>query len=144
SGAPIRHAPESWREHFPALDQRINGQPLAYLDTAATALRPTQVVDAIADFYRGPNANPGATLHTLARRSAELYADARRVAADFVNAADPLEIAFTRGTTEGINLVATAWCGANLRAGDEILLGRAEHASNMLPWQLAAKRAGAT
>jgi len=141
---PSHGTPETWRRQFPALGQRVNGHPLVYLDTAATALRPTPVIDAIAEFYRGPNANPGATLHTLAKRAAGLYDDARRVAADFIGARDPLEVVFTRGTTEALNLVATAWCATNLRAGDEILIGRAEHSSNMLPWQLAARRANAS
>jgi cysteine desulfurase/selenocysteine lyase len=134
---------EEWRRHFPALAQEVNGNPLAYLDTAATALRPAEVIDAVANFYRRENANPGGTLHTLARRSAQLHDDARRTAAEFINAADPLEVVFTRGTTEGINLVASAWGSANLGRGDQILIGLAEHASNMLPWQLLSKRTGA-
>ena len=128
--------------HFPALAQAVDGQPLAYLDTAATTLRPDAVIDAISAFYRRDNANPGRTLHTLARRADEAYEGARRTVAGFIGATDPLEIVFTRGTTEAINLVATAWGGANLRAGDEILLGIAEHASSMLPWQLAAREPG--
>lgn len=134
----------TWRSQFPALAQNVNGFPLAYLDTAATAQRPSIVTKAVVDFYERDNANPGRTLHTLARRADTDYENARRTAATFINAADPLEIVFTRGTTEGINLVATAWGGANLRPGDEVLLTVSEHASNMLPWQLAAKRAGAT
>jgi cysteine desulfurase/selenocysteine lyase len=133
-----------WKSHFPALDQEINGHPLVYLDTAATSMRPNTVIDTVASFYRHDNANPGKSLHTFARRADELYENARATAARFINAADPLEIVFTRGTTEGINLVATAWCGANLKSGDEVLLTVSEHASNMLPWQIAAKRAGAT
>jgi cysteine desulfurase/selenocysteine lyase len=139
----VGSSPEDWRRHFPALDQDVNGHRLVYLDTAATALRPNAVIDAIANFYRRDNANPGAALHTLARRSAQAYDDARRTVAEFINARDASEIVFTRGTTEAINLVAAAWGGANLRAGDEILIGLAEHASNMVPWQLVAKRTGA-
>lgn len=133
-----------WRSRFPALAQQVNGYPLAYLDTAATAQRPTVVTKAVVDFYERDNANPGRSLHTLAKRADADYESARKTAATFINAADPLEIVFTRGTTEGINLVATAWGGANLRTGDEVLLTVSEHASNMLPWQLAARRAGAT
>lgn len=132
-----------WRTHFPALAQEIEGQPLTYLDSAATTLRPHAVIDAVANFYRRENANPGATLHTLARRSAALLDDARRTVAGYIGANDPSEVVFTRGTTDGINLVAAAWGGANLRPGDEILLGVAEHASNMVPWMLVAKRTGA-
>ena len=132
-----------WRSQFPVLRQRVNGYPLAYLDTAATAQRPEAVTRAVVDFYQRDNANPGRTLHSLARRADMDYEGAGETAARFINAADPLEVVFTRGTTEGINLLATAWGAANLRRGDEVLLTVAEHASNMLPWQLAADRAGA-
>lgn len=134
---------ENWRVHFPALAQTIAGRPLVYLDTAATSLRPRQVIDAIAEFYRSNNANPGATLHTLARRANADFETARQTVADFIKAGDPLEVVFTRGTTEAVNLVAAAWGGLNLRAGDEILIGIAEHASNMAPWQLIARARGA-
>ena len=141
---PPSPGPEQWRKHFPALAQTVEGRPLAYLDTAATAQRPDAVIEAIVGFYRQGNANPGRTLHTLARRAHEAYEAARRTVAAFIGAADPLEVVFTRGTTEAINLVATAWGGANLRPGDEVVLTVAEHASSMLPWQLAARRAGAS
>jgi cysteine desulfurase/selenocysteine lyase len=133
----------AWRRHFPALARTVAGQPLAYLDTAATAQRPQAVIDAVSDFYRLENANPGRALHGPARRAHAAYEGARETVARFIGAADPLEVVFTRGTTEAINLVAGAWGGANLRPGDEVLLTVAEHASSMLPWQLAARRAGA-
>jgi cysteine desulfurase/selenocysteine lyase len=101
------------------------------------------VIDAIASFYEGDNANPSDALHTLARRTSRRYEAARATIAAFVGAADPLEVAFTRGTTEAINLVASAWGRANVRAGDEILVGLGEHASNMMPWQRLAARTGA-
>jgi cysteine desulfurase/selenocysteine lyase len=135
-------SPARWREDFPALRQLINGKPLAYFDSAATTLRPLSVIDTVADYYRTANANPSATLHTLARRSAERYAEARAEVARFINA-DPREIIWTRGTTEGINLFAAAWGGANLRAGDEIVVSIAEHYSNWLPWRAIAERTGA-
>src|SRR5688500_14853768 len=138
-----RSGVEEWRSHFPALKQDVNGQPLAYLDSAATTLRPNAVIDAIANFYRNENANPGAALHALARRASESYEGARRTIAEFIGANDPMEVVFTRGTTDGLNLVAAAWGGANLKSGDEILIGRAEHASNMVPWQMIAARTGA-
>lgn len=134
---------EEWRRHFPALHQEINGHPLVYLDTAATAMRPRQVIDAVASFYSFHNANPGGTLHTLARRANTEYENARQTVAEFIGAADPLEVVFTRGTTEAINLAAAAWGGEHLRPGDRILIGIAEHASNMLPWQLIARKTGA-
>jgi cysteine desulfurase/selenocysteine lyase len=133
----------AWRREFPVLDQQVNGRPLVYLDTAATAQRPREVIEAVSDFYRNDNANPGATLHTLARRAHDAFLNARRTVAEFIGASDALEVVFTRGTTEAINLVATSWGGANLRPGDEILIGRAEHASNMLPWRAIAERTGA-
>ena len=139
---PDTHDP-SWRAAFPALAQEINGRPLVYLDSAATTLRPTPVIDALVRFYRTDNANPGATLHTLARRANATLEGARATVASFIGASDPLEICFTRGTTEGLNLVAATWGAAHLRAGDEILIGRAEHASNMLPWRYLAGRTGA-
>ena len=143
SGTQVAASPGRWRADFPALGQLVNGKPLAYLDSAATTLRPAAVIDAVAGYYRTVNANPSATLHTLARRSAEEYAAARTTVARFINA-DPREIIWTRGTTEGVNLVASSWGGANLRAGDEILVSVAEHYSNWLPWRAAAQRTGAT
>lgn len=140
---PQAAAPDRFPRRFPALDQRVNGQPLTYLDSAATTLRPQRVIDALVDFYTSDNANP-APVHTLARRAASRLAAARQTVARFINAADSHEIVFTRGTTEGINLVATSWGGANLRSGDEVVLTRAEHSSNLLPWMRAARQAGAT
>jgi cysteine desulfurase / selenocysteine lyase len=131
-----------WRSHFPALSQSVGGRPLVYLDTAATSHRPRHVIDAIAGFYERDNANPSATLHLLARRANDRYDDARTGIARFIGASDPLEVAFTRGTTEAINLVASAWGSSNVGPGDEILIGIGEHASNMLPWQHLARRTG--
>jgi len=128
---------------FPALRQQIGGRPLTYLDSAATTLRPQAVIDALVNFYSTDNANPS-PVHTLARRAASRLARARQTVARFINAASPNEIVFTRGTTEGINLIASAWAGANLRSGDEVVLTLAEHNSNLLPWTRAAKQAGAT
>lgn len=132
-----------WRADFPALAQSVNGRPLVYLDSAATTLRPSAVIQAVTRFYAGDNANPSASLHTLARRAHDQYVDARRVVASFINARDPDEIVWVRGTTEGINLVAATWGLANLRAGDEVILTIAEHYSNLLPWRIAAERGGA-
>jgi cysteine desulfurase/selenocysteine lyase len=128
---------------FPALLQRINGQPLTYLDSAATTLRPRSVIDAIADFYATDNANPS-QVHALARKAGERLSGARQTVARFINAPAPEEIVFVRGTTEGINLVAETWGRANVKAGDEVILTVAEHNSNLLPWTRLAERAGAT
>ncbi len=128
---------------FPALRQQIGGRPLTYLDSAATTLRPQAVIDALADFYATDNANP-APVHTLARRAASRLTAARQTVARFINAPSPNEVVFTRGTTEGINLIASTWGAANLGPGDEVILTIAEHNSNLLPWTRATKLAGAT
>ena len=132
-----------WRADFPALHQQIDGHPLTYLDSAASTQRPTAVLDALMNFYHHDNANPGNALHSLARRAYEQYEGARRTLATFLNAAEPEEVVWTRGTTEGINLVATAWARSVLHHGDELLLTVAEHASNLLPWRLVAEQTGA-
>ena len=131
------------RQDFPILARRVGGKRIVYLDSAATSHRPDVVVDAIADFYRGHNANPAAALHSLAREAHQLYEDSRRSLAEFINAYASDESIFTRGTTEAINLVASAWGSTNLKAGDENLLTVAEHASNLLPWRLIARETNA-
>jgi len=128
---------------FPVLDQLVNGKPLVYLDSGATSQKPRQVIAALDAYYAHDNANVHRGLHALSMRATEAYEHARTRLAQFIHAADPAEIVFTRGTTESINLVAQSWCSANLRPGDEILLTEMEHHSNLVPWQLAAARAGA-
>jgi len=132
------------RAQFPLLKERVDGRSLVYLDSAATTQRPRAVLEALTNFYSHENANPGKSLHGLARRSAALYEDARATVARFLNAREPEEIVWTRGTTEAINLVASSWGGANLGSGDEILITVSDHYSNLVPWQLAAGRANAT
>lgn len=129
---------------FPVLTQQVNGKPLVYLDSGATSQKPRQVMAALDAYYAHDNANVHRGLHALSMRATEAYEHARARLARFIHAADPAEIVFTRGTTESINLVAQSWCSANLRPGDEILLTEMEHHSNLVPWQLAAARAGAT
>jgi cysteine desulfurase / selenocysteine lyase len=136
----------SWktvRGDFPALHQQVNGQPLIYLDNAATTQKPQVVIDALSNFYEHDNANVHRGLHALSMRATDDYEGARARIAKFVNASAPEEIIFTRGTTESINLVASSWCSANLKQGDVILLTEMEHHSNLVPWQLAARRHGA-
>ncbi len=144
SGPPLPDEVTRWRADFPVLDQTVHGQALTYLDSAATTQRPAAVLAALLDYYRHDNANPGSALHTLARRAYEHYEGARRTLASFVNAADADEVVWVRGTTEGINLIASAWARPRLRQGDELLLTIAEHASNLLPWRLVAEQTGAT
>jgi len=131
------------RAEFPALDQRVHGYPLVYLDSAATAQRPRAVLDAIADFDRRDNANVHRGLYELSRRATDRFEAARSTVARFLGAADAAEIVWTRGTTEAINLVAMTWGLTNLRAGDEVVLTVLEHHSNIVPWQLVASRTGA-
>src|SRR3569833_3213187 len=131
------------REQFPLLTQQSNGYLLAYLDNAATSQKPRVVLDAVNDFYTHDNANVHRGLYELSRRATEQYEAARATAARFLNARDPSEVIWVRGATEAINLVAATWGWQNLHAGDEILLSVLEHHSNIVPWQLAAQRAGA-
>jgi cysteine desulfurase/selenocysteine lyase len=133
---------QMWPSTFPALRQRVNEHPLSFLDSAATTLRPQSVIDALVEYYSTDNANPS-RVHTLASRAADRLSNARQTLARFVNATDPTEIIFVRGTTEGINLVASTWGATNLRADDEVVLTIAEHSSNLLPWTRAATQAGA-
>ena len=136
--------PVALRRDFPALQQEINGKPLVYLDNAATSQKPRAVIDAVARYYREDNANVHRGIHELSRRATVAYEHARAKVAGFINAADPSEVVFTRGTTEAINLVAGSWGHELVNEGDEILLSVLEHHSNIVPWQLLAARTGAT
>ena len=134
---------EAVRAQFPALDQNVNGKPLVYLDNAATSQKPRAVLDAQQAYYVGDNANVHRGIHELSRRATEAYEAARGTVAGWINASDPSELVWTRGTTEAINLVAMAWGLDNVSAGDEIVLTEMEHHSNLVPWQLLARRTGA-
>ena len=134
----------SLRAQFPALDQEVNGNLLVYLDNAATAQKPRQVLDAVASYYERDNANVHRGIHELSRRATEDYEAARTRIASFVNAPERAEIVWTRGTTEAINLVAGTWALDNVGEGDEILISTMEHHSNIVPWQMVAQRVGAT
>lgn len=136
--------PERIRRDFPILARELRGRPLVYLDSAATAHKPGAVIEAEADFYRRHNANVHRGVHRLAEEATDLYEGARAALAAFVGAADPRELIFTRGATEAINLVAQAWGGRNIGAGDVLLLTEMEHHSNLVPWQLLAERQGVT
>lgn len=132
------------REQFPILGRTVHGEPLVYLDNAASSQRPLRVIDRISRYYREEHANVHRGVHALSAAATEAYEEARRVVARHLGAADPSEIVFTRGTTEAINLVAAAWGGSRLDPGDEVLLTKMEHHSNLVPWQLVAERTGAT
>jgi len=132
------------RKDFPILSQRVRGKPLVYLDNAATSQKPRSVIDAVGRFYAAENANIHRGVHVLSERATVAYEAARERVARFLNAASPGEIIFTRGTTEGINLVAQSWGRGTLHPGDEILVTVMEHHSNLVPWQLLAGQTGAT
>ncbi|WP_148254589.1 cysteine desulfurase [Aidingimonas lacisalsi] len=130
------------RRDFPILDRQVHDRPLVYLDNAATSQTPHQVITALDEVYRRYNANIHRGLHTLADEATEAFEKTRDTVRDFINAADRREIIFTRGTTEAINLVANAWGRSELKAGDEVLVSRLEHHSNIVPWQLLANQSG--
>jgi len=131
---------EAIRKDFPILQREIHpGKQLVYLDSAATAQKPTRVIEAMDRYYRWSNANIHRGVHVLAEEATMLYEDARRNVAGFIGARDAREIIFTRNTTEAINLVAYSWGRANLQAGDVIILTEMEHHSNLVPWQMLAQ-----
>lgn len=131
------------REQFPILSQQINGHPLVYLDSAATAHKPECVLQAMLDFYRTDNANVHRSAHTLAGRATQKFEQARQRVADFLHAQYCDEIIWTRGTTEAINLVAQSWGRQTLQAGDEVLVSAMEHHANLVTWQQITKQTGA-
>src|SRR5215469_1048517 len=127
---------EKIRADFPVLKQQIHGKPLVYLDSAATAQKPFSVIDAIRKFHEVDCANIHRGVHELSQRSTAAYEETRAKAKRFLNARSKNEIIFVRGTTEGINLVASSWGRRNVKAGDEIIISALEHHSNIVPWQM--------
>lgn len=131
------------RQKFPVLHQQVNGKPLIYLDNAATSQKPKQVIDALVHYYQHDNANIHRGIHTLAERATTAFEATRKATQNFINAAESEEIIFTKGTTDGINLVAQAYGRKFLKPGDEILITGMEHHSNIVPWQLLCAQTGA-
>jgi cysteine desulfurase / selenocysteine lyase len=131
------------REDFPILRESIRGKPLVYLDNAATSQKPVAVLRALQEFYCTSNANIHRGVHLLSERATRDYEAARGKVQHFLNAADPREIVFVRGTTEGINLVAQTFGRKHVQAGDEILITQMEHHSNIVPWQMLCEEKGA-
>ncbi len=134
---------ERLRAHFPILAEEVQGRPLVYLDNAATTQKPLAVLDALQEYYRTGNANVHRGIHELSRRATDAFEGARGRVARFLGTEDPAEVIWTRGTTEGINLVAATWGERQVGEGDEIVLSEMEHHSNIVPWQLLAARKGA-
>jgi cysteine desulfurase/selenocysteine lyase len=131
------------RGDFPILRQRVHGKPLVYLDNAATTQKPQAVLDTLQRYYAEDNSNVHRGVHVLSERATGAYAAARDTVRRFLNASDPNEIVFVRGTTEGINLVAQTYGRAHVWPGDEIVLSEMEHHSNIVPWQILAGEKGA-
>jgi len=135
---------EKIRNDFPTLHQEVFGHPLVYLDNAATTQKPQSVIDAVRHYYEKDNANIHRGVHSLSERATKDYEATRVTIREFFNANSTKEVIFTRGTTESINLVASSWGNANVKAGDEILVTHMEHHSNIVPWQMLCERTGAT
>ena len=133
---------ERVRADFPILSTLVHGKPLVYLDNAATTQKPRSVIDAVSQYYETTNANVHRGVHTLSQRATDEFEGAREAVRQFLNAAESREIVFTRGTTESINLVAQSYAREFLAAGDEILIGAAEHHAHIVPWQMLAKQRG--
>jgi cysteine desulfurase / selenocysteine lyase len=139
----VRFDVQAVRADFPILGERVHGKPLVYLDSANTSQKPQSVIVAMDDYYRRANSNIHRATHLLSERATALYEGTRAKAAAFINAPDPHGIVFTKGTTDGINLVAQSYARATLRAGDEIVISWLEHHSNIVPWQLVCGQTGA-
>lgn len=143
--SPVRGAYDlqKIRADFPVLAEKVHGQPLVYLDNAATSQKPQTVIDAIRRYYQHENANIHRGVHFLSERATEDYERARAKVQAFLNAAHPSEIIFVRGATEGINLVAQTYGRTHVRAGDQVLITAMEHHSNIVPWQALCEEKGA-
>ena len=142
AGAPLDV--EKIRADFPILGRQVNGQPLVYLDNAATSQTPRQVIESLVDYYERYNSNVHRGVHTLSIEATEAYEEARGKMQRFINAPTPQSVIWTRNTSESLNLVAYAWGDANVGPGDEIVVTAMEHHSNIVPWQQLALRKGAT
>ena len=130
------------RKQFPILNQQVNGKPLVYLDNAATNQKPQRVINALTAYYEKHNANIHRGIHTLAERATKSYEETRQAMQQFINAKHVEEIIFTRGVTESINLVASSFGRAFLKAGDEVIISGMEHHSNIVPWQMICEEKG--
>lgn len=135
--------PQDVRRDFPILSREVNGHPLAYLDNAATTQKPSAVIEAIDRYYHNSNANVHRGVHTLSQEATNLYEEARRTIARFINAPSDQNIVFVRGCTEAINLVAGSYGRSQIGEGDEIILSAMEHHSNIVPWQMLCEEMGA-
>ena len=134
---------EQIRRDFPNLHQEVHGKPLVYLDNGATAQKPQVVIDALERYYSSENSNVHRGIHYLSAKATELYEAVRKQVQDFIHAEKEHEVLFTKGTTDGINLVANGFSRAILQPGDEVIISGMEHHSNIVPWHMATEHAGA-
>ena len=135
---------EKIRADFPILSRKVYGKPLVYLDNAATSQKPSQVINALVEYYEGYNSNVHRGVHSLSMEATQRYEEAREKVATFIGAPSPESLIWVRNTTEAINLVAATWGKDNIGPGDEILTTEMEHHSNLVPWQLLAQANGAS
>lgn len=141
SGKPFNV--EEIRRDFPILGREVNGHPLIYLDNGASSQKPTQVIDRLRDYYREEHANIHRGVHHLSQEATQAYEDARETIRSFINAKNQHEILFTKGTTDGINLVASSFGRQFIGQGDEVIISAMEHHSNIVPWQMICEQMGA-
>ena len=140
---PVLLDSEALRADFPALQQLVHGRPLVYLDNAASSQTPRPVIDAIVEYYERDRSNVHRGIHELSQRATDKYESARLSVQRFLNAAEPEEVIWTCGATEGINLVASSWGGSQVGPGDDVIISAMEHHSNIVPWQILCQEKGA-
>ena len=130
------------RKDFPILNKKVNNNKLVYFDNAATTQKPNIVIDSLSNYYRNYNSNIHRGVHTLAEKATQEFEETRSFVKNFINAKSENEIIFTRGATEGINLISSSYCRGFLKKGDEIIISEMEHHSNIVPWQMISKEMG--
>ena len=143
TAAPVHLDSETLRADFPALQQLVHGRPLVYLDNAASSQTPRQVIEALVQYYERDRSNVHRGIHELSQRATDKYESARLRVQEFLNAAEPEEVIWTKGATEGINLVAASWGRTHIGPGDDVLISTMEHHSNIVPWQILCQEKGA-
>ena len=124
------------QKDFPILKSKVNGEPLIYFDNAATSQKPRYVLNSIQDYYQNYNSNVHRGVHELSQKATNAYEESRDKIRNFIGAKSSKEIIFTKGTTDGINIIASSWAETQLNKGDEIIITTMEHHSNIVPWQI--------
>ena len=132
-----------FQKDFPILKSTVNGNPLIYFDNAATSQKPKCVIDTLSKYYESINSNVHRGVHELSQKATSEYEETRNIVGDFIGSETAEQVIFTKGTTDGINIVASAWAENQLNKGDEILITTMEHHSNIVPWQMLCEKLGA-